>query len=473
MTTSVRSRRRSAPRKGSVMLVVVWAVAIAAVVVAATQILAWRQAVMGREAIARVQARWAARAGVEQMIAIMEYYADHPVKDDAFALVKDLEDHSAGGTETGDFDIRHFRDGVAYAGPMDEHSKLNVNLATKSQLTGIPYLTTDVADAIIDWRDSNDEVESMGAEAEYYANRGFKYRPRNAELRSIGEVELIAGCWPQYVRGEDWNLNGRLDPNEDDGSDSLPPDKNDGYLDAGWSTYLTAYSRGSHRSASGMQKLYLRTAKAQELQERTGLDASQSAALLGWARAGNARMERLLVAPLGSISQQGAGQAGAQGASGSSGRSRRTSGGNRGGTNQPSTPSGSTVTPLSTDQLRAVFQECTLDDPFKPAPGRVNLNTVTSEVLQKAMGLDAKSADAILARRKTRQGGFSSVADLLEVSDLKPETLAQIGGQVDVTSNVFMISSRGRARTTGTEAELVAIVDASTLPVTFIELREP
>mgnify|MGYP007004043600 CR=1 FL=1 len=46
------------------------AVAIAAVLVAATQIVTFRQAVVGRETLARVQARWAARAGVEQMIAI-------------------------------------------------------------------------------------------------------------------------------------------------------------------------------------------------------------------------------------------------------------------------------------------------------------------------------------------------------------------------------------------------------------------
>ena len=37
---------------------------------------------------------------------------------------------------------------------------------------------------------------------------------------------------PEFVRGEDWNLNGRLDPNEDDGDISYPPDNSDGKLDA-------------------------------------------------------------------------------------------------------------------------------------------------------------------------------------------------------------------------------------------------
>ncbi|MBM4114207.1 MAG: hypothetical protein FJ253_12690 [Phycisphaerae bacterium] len=356
---------------------------------------------------------------------------------------------------------------------MDEHSKLNVNLISKTQLLGIPSLTSDIADAIIDWRDSNDEVESMGAESEYYANRGFKYRPRNAELRSIAELELIAGCWPSYVRGEDWNLNGRLDSNEDDGKISMPEDKSDGFLDAGWSAYLTAFSRGSHRTANGLPKLYLRTAKAEEVVERTGIELSQANALLTWARAGNARMETLLVTPLGSIGRQ-AGSGGSQ--SGSSGRSRSRFGGSRSSSSSgptQNTGGAGTVTALSTDQLRTVFRECTLDDPFRPAPGRVNLNTVSLAVLERALGLDTKVAEAIIARRRTKQGGYTSVADLLEIADLKAETLAQIGGQVDVTSNVFMISSRGRAQSTGTEAEVVAIVDMSTLPATYIEVREP
>ena len=60
-----------ARHKGVVTIMVIWAIAIASIVVAATQILAFREATIGRECISRVQARWAARAGVETMIAIM------------------------------------------------------------------------------------------------------------------------------------------------------------------------------------------------------------------------------------------------------------------------------------------------------------------------------------------------------------------------------------------------------------------
>ena len=60
----VHALKDSAPRKGVVTIMVIWAIAIASIVVAATQILAFREATLGRECISRVQARWAARAGV-------------------------------------------------------------------------------------------------------------------------------------------------------------------------------------------------------------------------------------------------------------------------------------------------------------------------------------------------------------------------------------------------------------------------
>ncbi|MBX3354725.1 MAG: general secretion pathway protein GspK [Phycisphaeraceae bacterium] len=462
-----RRRHTSVQRpRGSVTLVVLWAVAIASIVVAATQVLAWRQAVMGREALARVQARWAARAGVESMISIMEYYQKNPVSDDALALTRDLEAHAIGSTETGEFDIRHFRDGFEYAGPMDEHSKLNINIATKPQLLTIPNMTPDVVDAIIDWRDANNEVEGFGAEAEYYANRGYKYRPRNDNFRSIAELELVAGCWPRYVRGEDWNLNSRLDPNENDGSLSMPDDKPDGYLDAGWSGYLTAYSRGSHATANGVPKLFLRTATTQQIEERLGVDSAQASALLNFSRQGNARLETLLVTPLNALAP--AGGAGGGRTAGTTGRSR--AGGRQG--SQPAQQQ-QEVAPLDSNQLRLLFAECTLDDPFKPAPGRVNLNTVSSEVLQRGLGLEPRAAEAIISARQRRQGGFTSIVDLLEIADLKPETITQIAGQVGVESFVYLISSRGRALSTGTEVELVVVVDRSTIPLSFIEVREP
>jgi ribose 1,5-bisphosphokinase PhnN len=54
-----------------VIVIVIWSIAIAAVIVGAAQVLAFRQAAMGRESIAKVEARWAARAGIEETLAVL------------------------------------------------------------------------------------------------------------------------------------------------------------------------------------------------------------------------------------------------------------------------------------------------------------------------------------------------------------------------------------------------------------------
>ena len=45
-------------------------------------------------------------------------------------------------------------------------------------------------------------------------------------------------------------------------------------------------------------------------------------------------------------------------------------------------------------------------------------------------------------------------------------------GLFDTQSNVYTISSLGKASGSGVEQEIIAIVDRSTLPVTILEYRE-
>jgi Type II secretion system (T2SS), protein K len=289
-----RPRVRRHSRRGSVVLIVLWAIAIAAVIVAATQLIAFRTATMGREAVARVQARWAARAGIEETIAVLEYHFENPEPDDALAVIRDMEAVADGSLVSGTWSIRHTEDGVEVPGPQDESAKANINRLQRAQLLEIPNMTFDVADSIIDWRDADNEVSGMGAERDFYFNRNMPYQPRNANFRSLPELELVAGAWPEYVRGEDANLNGRLDPNENDGGISPPDDNADGLLDAGWSAKLTAYTSIGATGASGEPRLYLKEATNEELMERFGVDDTQARTLYSFFRQPNATLETLL-----------------------------------------------------------------------------------------------------------------------------------------------------------------------------------
>ena len=525
-TMHVPMSQRAAHR-GSVVVVVVWAVAVAAVLVSATQIVTFRQAVVGRETLARVQARWAARAGMEQMVAIMEFHLQNADPDDPMAVVRDMEEHATGTTATGSWDIRHFLDGLEWAGPLDEGAKLNINVATNMQLTNIPNMTPDVVDAIIDWRDADDDVQGLGAESDYYSNRTLGYKPRNGNFRSFAELELVAGAWPLYVRGEDWNLNGRLDPNENDGNKSFPNDKPDGKLDGGWSKFLTATSVQSPMSLSGENKLPLKGADPESLTKRLGIDADQAKALVTYGNQPNAKPEALIATPLSQLASGGTGGTGGTGGAGSTGSGSssgtggksggtgaRTGGTSSGGTSMSASASGassggrgstgssgsgsgssaaagggssgrsssgrssggtggtSAVADLTSQQLRAVLRETTADDFAKPVPGRMNINTVPDSVLKEVLEMDPRVADAIIARRRSKPEGITSLADLSDMSGINPTVLTQLATQFDVTSSVYTVTSRGRAATTGAEVEIEAVVDKSQLPAKIISYRE-
>ena len=525
-TMHVPMSQRAAHR-GSVVVVVVWAVAVAAVLVSATQIVTFRQAVVGRETLARVQARWAARAGMEQMVAIMEFHLQNADPDDPMAVVRDMEEHATGTTATGSWDIRHFLDGLEWAGPLDEGAKLNINVATSTQLTNIPNMTPDVVDAIIDWRDADDDVQGLGAESDYYSNRTLGYKPRNGNFRSFAELELVAGAWPLYVRGEDWNLNGRLDPNENDGNKSFPNDKPDGKLDGGWSKFLTATSVQSPMSLSGENKLPLKGADPESLTKRLGIDAEQAKALATYGNQPNAKPEALIATPLSQLASGGTGGTGGTGSTGggssggtggksggtggrsggastsvsaSGASSGGSSGGGRGSTGSSGSGSGasgssaaagggssgrsssgrssggtggtSAVADLTSQQLRAVLRETTADDFAKPVPGRMNINTVPDSVLKEVLEMDPRVADAIIARRRSKPEGITSLADLSDMSGINPTVLTQLATQFDVTSSVYTVTSRGRAATTGAEVEIEAVVDKSQLPAKIISYRE-
>jgi hypothetical protein len=337
------------------------------------------------------------------------------------------------------------------------------------------------------------------------------YEPRNAPFKSIAELELVAGAWPKYVRGEDWNLNGRLDPNEDDGPRSFPDDKPDGKLDAGWSQYLTAVSRQSRLSTSGNEKFALQGADSETLMKTTGVDESQAKALAGWAAQGNARAETLLITPLSQLSASGSnanprtGGAGRTGSTGGRGATPpaggptgggtmgggrgsadpKTGGGtpaNGGGTSgrssggRPATGAGasggSAVRDLDPSQLRAVLRETSSDNFSEPVPGRININTAPEALLKEVLDLEPRVADAIIARRKASPTGIVSIADLQGMTGLDPGMLVQLAQQFDVTSSVYTVTSRGRSVTTGTEVEIEAVVDRSELPAKIVSYRE-
>ena len=142
-----------------------------------------------------------------------------------------------------------------YFGLVDESSKLNLNTATSAMLETFPFMTAEFAAAIVDWRDTDSEASDNGAEDETYVRMNPPYHCKNADFDSIEELRLVSGATLALLYGEDTNLNGILDPNENDGDESYPADNQDGRLDPGLLEYVTVATREPNTNAGGTNRV--------------------------------------------------------------------------------------------------------------------------------------------------------------------------------------------------------------------------
>lgn len=143
-----------------------------------------------------------------------------------------------------------------YFALVDESSKLNINTATVEMLQGLPGMTAEIAAAIVDWRDTDSTVTSTGgAEDDTYLLRNPASHCKNGPFETLDELRLVYGMDLLLLYGEDTNLNGVMDANENDGDASPPEDNRNGRLDPGFFEYLTAYSRIPNTTTNGTARV--------------------------------------------------------------------------------------------------------------------------------------------------------------------------------------------------------------------------
>ena len=439
---SHRSRNR-----GSILIIVIWAIAVLAVIVGGTQVVCYRMAAVGTKSMEQTQARWAARAGVEQVIAVMSYHLENPESQDALAILRDMEDAAVGKTNTGTWEITHVVDGQLFLGPMDESSKLNINTVSVNELVEMDLdgLSQDVIDAIVDWRDEDDEVSLMGAEDDFYRNRNLNYEPRNSDLKSIAEMELIAGVWPESLRGPDTRLLNNFDTSV--------------AIDPGWGEYFTAYTTTRSLTPQGLPRFRLDNAEESEIAEYFGLTSEQAAGVKSFASGGDdLKLESILA--------QGIADAGAS----SGGRSSRRTGLSTSGVNTGQDDQNDALLTLA--QHRMILEEGWIGDLENVQPGRINVNTASLKALETVFSFDITLAEDIMTLRSSREGGITSILDLLEAGRISPEILGAVGHRLTTSATVYAITSRGRSINGDIETAMFVVVDRSSLPVQILEYRE-
>ena len=129
-------------------------------------------------------------------------------------------------------------------GLVDEGGKLNLNAGwlTYDQMLYLPRITAELAAAIIDWRDTDEDISQSGAENETYQRLTPPYRCKNGPFETTEELRLVHGANLDLLYGDDANLNGALDMNENDGDTAPPSDNRDGRVDSGLLEHFTAFS---------------------------------------------------------------------------------------------------------------------------------------------------------------------------------------------------------------------------------------
>lgn len=146
---------------------------------------------------------------------------------------------------------------------------VGTDLATQ-MLLALPGMTAEVADAIMDFLDQDEEPRLLGAEfADYYQQLQPAYKPANGALQSIEQLLQVRGVTPQLLFGYDENRNGVLDQAEmSKMSSGIQPGMMAGQLapttsdpnatpppPLGWAPYLTLHSLEKNTASDGSQRI--------------------------------------------------------------------------------------------------------------------------------------------------------------------------------------------------------------------------
>lgn len=415
----------SRSNRGLVLVMVLWIVMLMTTTVAIVSRTGRLDMKMATSAVDEVRCKWACRAGTETAIGLLN--------EDAKATDALSELWSDNDEDYNDVPLERCAYSVYVT---DEAGKLNVNTATREQLMALPYMEMPIADAILDWRDDDENVRAEGAERGYYENLPFPYTIRNGPFRTIRELLRVKGVTKDLLYGEDLNLNGQLDPSEADGELSPPMDNGDDHLDQGWIAYLTCYSYDKNVDADGQNRVNINQADEQQLQNGLGITAAQARWIVQNRGGGYANIGGLI---------------------------------NQNSPKEPpkdSTDDGNRADPIDLQTFGSIADKITTSGEAM-LPGMVNINTASKEVLVALLGggdQDAAVAESILAERSGRLYGYQNVAELLQVSSMTIDKFKSIAGLLTVRSSVFTIRCYATAEVSGATLQSECVVDRSQSP---------
>jgi hypothetical protein len=147
-------------------------------------------------------------------------------------------------------------------GLVDEAAKVNLNYTAATNFENLPQMTINTSAAMYDWQSTNTTPSTDGAKSETYTTLQPPYVCKNAPYETIDELRLVYGLNLDLLYGEDANLNGALDPNENDGMKLPPFDNQNGILDPGVFEYVTTWSHETTIGTNGTTRVVVSNTNA-------------------------------------------------------------------------------------------------------------------------------------------------------------------------------------------------------------------
>jgi len=426
---SYRSNRKD---RGLVLVLVLWVLVVLAVLMVGLSQNTRLDNIVRMVAADRVTARWAARSGVYRAIGEVlndtnltdnmadSWYDNAGLFNQAGTNILNTETPSAAT-----FTVMADRPGIlnrAVYGVVDEASKLNLRTVTVEQLAQLDKITAAQAQALLRWRDQNKDTGNGQA--------GYS-------IATIRQLLAAGDVTAELLYGEDVNLNGMLDYNENDGPELPPNDNQDGILDRGLLAYITIYSYEYNQDGNKQPRININKAGQSELENKLHLIAPHALWIVEhrpYTTIADLLDETITpgseaaaaAAPIAETSKAGA----------------------------------EVVVSIRPDRntFIAIADHITVTD-REIIPGRININTASVMVLQTLAGMDKLLAQQIDRYRQNNPAGFDNIAKLLEIPDMTVPVFRQVAPYITVRSNVFTIRSWGLAPRSDLRHTVEAVID--------------
>lgn len=187
------SNRLPARQRGVALLIVLWVLVLMSIVSGTLSLLARAENLEARTLFDGARARMGAVAGIQR--AVLE--------------MRNPDQQSKWIADGRGYQFR-LDDMLVTVEIIDESGKLDLNAATPELLLNLmlshsddPQQAEALVDAILDWRDPDEAVRPLGAEADSYAAAGLSWIPPNQPFVTVEELQQVLGMtYPLYKQLE-------------------------------------------------------------------------------------------------------------------------------------------------------------------------------------------------------------------------------------------------------------------------------